>query len=124
MYQCPKVTDRGLEVMFAGYTNLVRLTLRDVGTHGAALARLSRPEKLVVLNLAQSPVADTAVPCFEKMTQLEQLDLSETKITDAAVDTLVKLKSLKRLSVAQTGLSDQAIANLRTALPKCTIRAN
>jgi len=124
LYQCPKVTDRGLEVLLVGCEDLARLTLRDVGARGAALSELPQPEKLVSLNLAQTPFADDAVPNLLPMTGLERLDLHETKITDEAVETLSKLKSLKHLSVAQTRLSDQAIARLRNALPACMVQAN
>ena len=45
LHECPKVTDRGLEVL-ANYDGLRQFTLQGVGAKGASLARLPHPEKL------------------------------------------------------------------------------
>lgn len=123
IYQCTKVTDKGLEVL-ASYRELCDLTLSDVGANGTALAKLPHPEKLISLDMAQSRITDAEVAHLARLTNLETLDLSQTELTDAAVDTLSKLTSLKRLTLTQTKISEAGTARLRKALPKCEVRAN
>ena len=50
---------------------------------------------------------------------LETLDLSDNNISDASP--LHSLKNLRLLHIEQNGLSDDQIADLKSALPKCTI---
>ena len=116
LYQCPSVTDKGLGVL-AGYNELCRLTLCDVGAKGAVLALLPHPQKLVSLNMAQSYITDAEVAHLGKMKNLKSLNLSETTITDAAVETLSKTTSLAQLILTQTRISDEGVARLRKALP-------
>ena len=122
LYQCAGVTDEGLKVL-AGYTELKRLTLRDVPAKGSALAKLPHPEKLLSLNMAQSAVSDAEIALLAKMTSLESLNLSETGLTDTAVDGLSKLSSVKQIMLTQTGISPEGMSRLRKALPKCSIRS-
>lgn len=123
LYQCPNVTDKGLEVL-SSYGNLERLTLSDVGAKGAALAALPHPEKLTALDMAQSRITDAEVPNLAKLKALRTLDLSQTAVTDAAIDTLAKMTSLRKLVLSQTGISEAGMDRLRKALPGCAIRAN
>ena len=101
IYQCTNVSDEGLRVL-GSFANLHSLTLRDVKAHGASLALLPQPEKLVELNMAQSGITDAEVVHLTRFPRLESLTLSETAISDAAVDTLAKLTSLRSLTIAQT----------------------
>ncbi len=118
LHECPKVTDGGLDVL-AHYDHLRQLTLEGVGAKGASLARLPHPEKLAVLNMAQSNITDSEVANLARMTHLESLNLNQTAITDAAVDAISKLASLKQLTISQTRLSEKGAQRLRKALPRC-----
>jgi Leucine-rich repeat (LRR) protein len=123
LHECPKVTDRGLEVL-ANYGNLRQLTLQGVGAKGVSLAKIPHPEKLLVLSLAQSGITDSEVSTLAGMTHLESLNLSQTAITDAAVDAIARLTSLKKLTLTQTHVGDKGAQRLRKALPRCAVRTN
>ena len=61
----------------------------------------------------------TSVSALSKLKTLETLDLSDNNISDASP--LYSLKNLRLLHIEQNGLSDDKIADLKSALPKCTI---
>ncbi|MHB8954735.1 MAG: hypothetical protein ACYC4U_17310 [Pirellulaceae bacterium] len=121
IYQCTSISDEGLRVL-GSLAELQRLTLRDVQAHGASLALLPHPEKLVDLDMAQSSITDAEAANLARFSHLASLTLSETSVTDAAVDVLSQLTSLKTLTIAQTHLSQAGISRLAAALPQCKIR--
>ena len=55
------------------------------------------------------------------MTELKELGLSGTKITDAGLKDLAGLKQLETLYLNQTKTTEAGVAELKKALPKCTI---
>ena len=61
----------------------------------------------------------TSVSALGSLKTLETLDLSDNNISDASP--LHSLKNLRLLHIEQNGLSDDQIADLKSALPKCTI---
>ena len=123
IFQAPRVTDEGLKVL-SKFDGLKALTLRDVPANCAALAKLSHPEKIRSLNLAQSGITDEQTALLTKMTGIEKLILNETALTDASVDVLRELKTLKHFEATQTQLSPDGVARLREALPNCKIRVD
>lgn len=123
LYQCANVTDQGLGIL-AAYPELRRLTIRDVPAKGIALTKLSHPENLLSLNMAQSGVGDSEVGNLGRFKNLVILNLSETSVTDKSVEVLSKMKSLTKLVLTQTGVSEEGTKSLREALPDCSIESN
>jgi serine/threonine protein kinase len=113
------VTDAGLQHI-ANLKELRELTLWDMKITGSGFKSLAKVHWLAHLSLVGTRVDDTGVAALTAL-GLHTLDLSRTRVTDACVEHLKKMKRLRRLSLGSTKVSAAAVADLRTALPKCSI---
>lgn len=54
-------------------------------------------------------------------TDIVGLNLDDTKITDTSLEHLSELKKLRWLGLVRTGVTEEGVAQLRQALPQCTV---
>ena len=78
-------------------------------------------EKVTRLNLNGTKVTDVSLKEVAKLQNLAGLWLSSTQITDAGLKDVAKLQKLKILALAATKVTKEGAAELKKALPNCTI---
>lgn len=69
-------------------------------------AALATRHDAVVLQMANSDVADVALTDLALMNQLRELDLSDSAVTDASLPIIATLPALKTLKLARTKITD------------------
>ena len=97
--------------------------LTDAGM--VALAGLRRLERLSLVystGFAGPQITDRGLVHLSRLSQLRSLNLIGAKITDECLELLVSLKRLETLSLTGTKISDDGVAQLRRALPDCSIQ--
>ena len=114
------MTDAGLEHL-KGLTQLHRLNLWHTEVTDAGLEHLKGLTQLRTLELGQTNVTDAGLERLKCLTQLENLWLGDTKVTDAGLRHLKGLTRLSVLDLSGTKVTDSRIADLRQALPHCTL---
>jgi len=131
-----------------GCRSLSDLTLANTHVEGPGLAPLGRLRSLRSLNLTGTPVGDEGARCLSASTSLRDLHLDGTNITDAGLEHLAKITSLSTLSLNGVEITDEglrhlhsmtnlrelyigssqvtpeAIAELRAALPDCSVNGS
>ena len=80
----------------------------------------SRP--VISVRLQNTGVTDAGLKYLEGLTQLRDLDLGGTKVTDTGLQHLKGLPQLRQLRLFATKVTDAGTADLKRALPNCSIR--
>jgi hypothetical protein len=113
-------------------SKLPKLTTLKFEDHGIVDRELPTVEQLRAvaelkqlkhLRLLQVHVSADSLAAIKPL-KLEQLCLAETRLEDVDLSALKQMQQLKVLEIQKTGLSAEAVAELRKALPNCTIRAD
>jgi hypothetical protein len=92
------------------------------GFRDADLAEIARLRGLRRLSLASSSISNAGLAALAPLEELSHLDLAGLKIDDRCLPALTALRSLTSLDLASTGLSKSGIAELKRALPRCTVK--
>ena len=85
------------------------------------LRHLEGLTKVRRLDLPHTPVSDEALVHLRGLTKLEYLGLGATSVTNDGLRHLAELKALRELRLDDTKANDEGVANLKQALPNCTI---
>jgi hypothetical protein len=96
--------------------HLDRTEITDSGLEGS-----SHVAALEELSLARSHTTDSGLVHLRALPALRELNLRETSITDDGLEDLKKMKWLIHFCVDDTQLSPAGKAELRNALPNCTV---
>jgi len=78
-------------------------------------------EHITYLGLHTTSASDAAIDSIVGLKTLTELELSHTQITDDGLSKLKGLSGLKKLYIYNNVLTDKAIADVKSALPNCTI---
>ncbi len=97
------------------------LDLKGTPVTDAQLRVLPKLKNLQRLHLERTAVTDAGLAQVKLCAQLAYLNLYGTKITDAGLKQLTGLKELSHLYVWQSAVTPAGIADLRKALPECTV---
>jgi len=145
-----EVTDAGLKEL-SGLKNLAMLGVPDTKVTAAGLKNLSACKNLTTLYLSNHQVTDETLQTLRQMGMLHvlsqasakrrpnqpgyenspraksaaevyELDLWKSPVTDIGLKELTIFENLARLELADTRVTEAGVAQLRKALPKCTIR--
>ena len=119
------VTGTGLKYL-EGLTNLEELEFdcsAELTNEGFAnIKHLKALRRLQLVGASQ--ITDAALDALAELTGLEELNLSYTRVTDAGLEQLTKLTGLRKLHLRpalNAKFSEDSIAELRQALPNCTL---
>ena len=96
------------------------VTLRPAVT-AAALEQLKQLTSLQSLSLNGRDVTDAGLAHLKALTNLEVLGLDGTRISDPGLPYLTGLSNLRYLHLRGTAISDAGLAQLKEALPNCSI---
>ena len=88
----------------------------------AGLEPLSELTQLQTLGLVSTKVTDAGLAHLSGLSQLQILDLRNSPVTDAGLKHLSGLSQLRTLDLRDTPVTGAGVAELRKALPNCTIR--
>lgn len=118
-----RVTDAGL-VHLAGLTNLKKIAFYATEVTGSGFGHLKPLTKLE--ELGGSSITDDGLANLKGMTSLKSLDLRLSPITDAGLAHLHGLTNLRSVRLGDGGetgskITQEAVAELKKALPNCTI---
>ena len=103
-------------------TELEMLALSETKITDAGLKDIAKLQKLTKLDLDKTKSPTRLPKELAKLQQLKRLELDYTKITDAGIKQVAKLQNLTGPSVAlQHKITDAGVAELKKALPKCSI---
>ncbi len=111
--RCSGINDESLRHL-AALPNLRRLTLRDVPVTGTFLQSLPSPERLELLSLNQTYLADEAFDSIAACRNLKRLEVSGNYLTPAAIEQICTLSSLQYLNLSECGLNDEMLESLVT----------
>ncbi|MEX2120738.1 MAG: hypothetical protein WD847_14195 [Pirellulales bacterium] len=115
------VTGPGLKHLGA-LSNLESLSLDHSLVRDEGLAHLRNLAKLRWLQLSNTKITDNGLMHLSAIRSLENLGLSNTDVTDAGLEYLRQLHGLKDLSLHGTNVTGKGVADLKKAIPNCTIR--
>ena len=124
------------ELLSVDPTGVVILRRDDGKTIKVPMDKLSKEDQGYVLDQPKREAEPVAVGEEKSVAELEKLgaeiipdpfggkrvDLGGTQVTDAGLVHLAGLTNLKRLALARTQITDAGVADLKKALPKCSIR--
>ena len=139
------ITDEGLAHL-STFPALQRVHLMWTGITDRGLAHIGRLQNLCGVDLFATKISDAGLAHLRGLGRLDRLMLGHTAITDeglrevatfgslkclqtsalvtdAGVAHLRRLKNLERLYLRDAKVSPRALAELREALPQCTIEA-
>jgi hypothetical protein len=116
----PKNTDAGLSHI-AELAHLEMLTIDARNVSSDALARIVKLPKLIVLFIDSPFITDADLELMVTARELVHLHLRDTNITDLGLTHLEKMTSLGWVNLSGTKVTAQGAAQLRNALPKCTV---
>jgi len=85
--------------------------------------RFNESGELVEVNFNRTQITDAGLEHLnlKGLTSLTYLGLNHTQITDEGLEHLIGLTSLDRLYLSDTQITDAGLAELKAALPKCTV---
>ncbi|MEX0711148.1 MAG: hypothetical protein WD278_02285 [Pirellulales bacterium] len=115
------VTGPGLQHL-SSLLNLESLSLEHSSVRDEGLAHLRDLAKLRWLQLSNTNVTDDGMPHLSAIRSLEGLFLSNTDVSDAGLGHLHRMNGLKQLDLTGTNVTGRGVANLKKAIPNCTIR--
>jgi Leucine-rich repeat (LRR) protein len=113
--RCAGLSDESLQPL-SKFPNLRRLTLRDVPVTGTFLQSLAAPERLELLSLNQTYLAEEAYAWIAACRNLKRLEVAGSYLTPGAVEKIATLTSLEYLNLTECGLNDDMLQSLE-ALP-------
>ena len=73
------------------------------------------------LTVALKSLVRAEVRIVQEGPDIVGLNLDDTKITDASLEQLSGLKKLRWLGLVRTDVTEEGVAQLRQALPQCTV---
>jgi hypothetical protein len=76
---------------------------------------------VIAVYLTEAHCSDAELETLGRLSKLQVLDLSSTRVTPLGLQHLKKLIGLRSLYLDRTTLSDADMAELREALPNCSI---
>lgn len=114
-----KVSDEGL-AHFKD-RNVLFLDLSDTRATDAGLANFKNCKNLRDLGLNNTQVGDEGLAHFQQCKNLKMLLLANMRVSDASLPYIKDCKNMRRLALKKTQVTAAAIAELRQALPQCTI---
>jgi internalin A len=117
-----KITDAGLKEL-AGLQELQTLDLTGAQVTDAGLKELAPLKGLQTLNLSFTQTTDAGLKNLAKFKGLEIVQLAGTAVTVAGLKNLAELKGLKKLDLKFTKVWAGGAAELRKALPHCSIES-
>jgi len=98
-------------------------TREALGKHNRAPIGSEELRSVRDLDLGRSGVTDTDLRYLAFLTGLRKLSLRDTQVTDAGLPHLEPLKALRKLNLRGTEVTEAGVTELRSALPKCRIKA-
>ncbi|MEE3368690.1 MAG: hypothetical protein VX346_05030 [Planctomycetota bacterium] len=114
------ISDGGLvHLTHLSHLQQLGLGLTSIGDDG--LAHLSRMTRLQVLVLTSTRITDRGLVHLAGLSKLQELYLSNTHITDEGLAYFQHLSKLRKLLLDGTRVTKSGVAELRKALPDCTI---
>jgi len=119
--RCSALSDDALKPL-AAFSNLERLTLRDVPITGSFLESLPSPHRLELLSLNQTFLSDEAFDAIAACRYLKRLEVAESPLSAEALERIATLSSLEYLNLSDCGLDDEllepiaALKNLNTLI--------
>ena len=119
LYETP-VSDAGLSQL-TGLTALEELSLDGTQVSDAGLANLKGLRALAALSLSDTQVSDAGLSHLKGLTALAEMSLYDTQVSDAGLTHLKGLTALRWLDLRRTQVSNAGTADLRAALPNCSI---
>ena len=116
------VGDRGVGQLTA-LTDLEWLNLTDTPVTAAGLRSLKTLPRLGTLFVGGSggSIDDEAMAAVAELPQLEKLEVVSTRVTEAGLACLHGQKLLKTLVLRGAAVTEQGIADLKLALPDCSV---
>ncbi|MCE9567002.1 MAG: hypothetical protein K8U57_33790 [Planctomycetes bacterium] len=120
LYLGPRVHNSGIRHLIV-LENLAAIDLSRTEVTDEGLTELAHIRKLNALVLNSQQATDEGVLAVTKSRGLRYLDLSYGKLTDKGSRALVNLPSLTFLNLSYTKLTKTGLAELRSAMPDCTI---
>ena len=78
-------------------------------------------EEVTRLKLGLTEITDACLKDVAKLQKLTSLNLWDTQITDAGIKEFIKLQKLKLLYLLGTRITAEGEAELKKALPNCSI---
>lgn len=100
---------------------LEELAFNYTALDDAALAQIKGTQGIATLDLSGSAVTDAGMPHLRELTNLRHLMLDYTALSGAGLTQLAAHSSLKTLSLVGTAVTESRVAELRAAMPGCTI---
>jgi Leucine-rich repeat (LRR) protein len=97
--------------------NLGGNPITDAGV-GKLAANLPDLEKV---DLTGTNISDNAVRLLTACSKLQRLSVEATGTTDKCIEHLKKMENLKYFICGRTKISEAGIAELKQALPNCTV---
>lgn len=117
----PEVKDADLSVL-EYFPKLELLDLAgSTSITGDGFKYLSRPSKLRMLFLSDTPIDDAALIHLAHLTQLEELHLNGTRISNGGLKHLAKLPNLRELTVSNTAVTDAGLDELLKTHPALSV---
>jgi serine/threonine protein kinase len=106
----------------SGIKSLETIGAYDCDLTDAHVQALAALKSLKFVNLNRNPgITDASVPVFLGFQDLETLSIGNTRLTPAGFLKLTGLKKLKSLGIGGEDITEAHIAQLKTALPGCSI---
>jgi internalin A len=115
-----KITDAGLKDI-AKMQQLTDLSLNETKITDAGIKDIAKLQKLTYLNLEFTEITDAGIKDIAKLRNLTTLYLGGTKITSACFRDIAKMQNLKNLGLSRPAISNFDVAELKKAMPKCSI---
>lgn len=115
-----RVTGAGFDALH-DLPRLESLYLSHTRVTNDAITKLKRFPSLRSLHLNGTAVTDAGIPALAELAGLTDVGLVNCDVSDRSVAALGSMSNLKRLDVTGTGLTAAGIAQLRQALPNCSV---
>lgn len=113
--------DNDAMAALAAMPGLISLNLASTAVTDEGMAALAASKSLANLNLSGTQVGDAGLAHLAQMPSLSTLSLDGTRVTDEGLRALEGAKHLTDLHVNSDGVTAEGIAQLRWALPDCSV---
>jgi len=100
--------------------SVCNLTQTNFSNDGLKHLTFAAPN-LTNLNLSSTEISNDGLRALSGMRTLKFIDLTATRVDDAGLSFLKRVSSLLRVSLPKESCSAAGVAQLRAALPKCTV---
>lgn len=117
----PSWSSQSLQLLRPLAPNIASVDLARTPVDDSALALLGAMPRLTRLRLAQTRVTDAGLAALDSLQYLEYLNLVGTAVTDAGLRSLETLPRLSSLYLGGTQVTAGGVARLQRALPRTRI---